>query len=97
MSKELIAKAEILLEALPYLRRFQGQTLVIKYGGAAMKEPELKHGFAQDITLAPRSAASWKNCTFPADSWKASGSRTPAPWMWWRWSWPARSTRKSSI
>lgn len=51
MSKELIAKAEILLEALPYLRRFQGQTLVIKYGGAAMKEPELKAGFAQDITL----------------------------------------------
>ncbi len=51
MAKELIAKAEILLEALPYLRRFQGQTLVIKYGGAAMKEPELKKGFAQDITL----------------------------------------------
>lgn len=51
MSQELIAKAEILLEALPYLRRFQGQTLVIKYGGAAMKEPELKQGFAQDITL----------------------------------------------
>ena len=51
MSKELIAKAEVLLEALPYLRRFQGQTLVIKYGGAAMKEPELKKGFAQDISL----------------------------------------------
>lgn len=33
------------------MRRFQGQTLVIKYGGAAMKEPELKKGFAQDITL----------------------------------------------
>lgn len=40
-----------MLEALPYLRRFQGQTLVIKYGGAAMKEPELKKGFARDITL----------------------------------------------
>lgn len=51
MTKELIAKAEILLEALPYLRRFQGQTLVIKYGGAAMKEPDLKKGFAQDIAL----------------------------------------------
>jgi acetylglutamate kinase len=51
MTKNLIAKAEILLEALPYLRRFQGQTLVIKYGGAAMKEPDLKKGFAQDITL----------------------------------------------
>ena len=33
------------------MRRFQGQTLVIKYGGAAMQEPELKAGFAQDITL----------------------------------------------
>jgi acetylglutamate kinase len=51
MTKELIKKAEILLEALPYMRRFQGQTLVIKYGGAAMKEPELKKSFAQDITL----------------------------------------------
>jgi acetylglutamate kinase len=51
MTTEYIAKAEILLEALPYMRRFQGQTLVIKYGGAAQQEPELKHGFAQDITL----------------------------------------------
>ncbi len=51
MTQEWIAKAEILLEALPYMRRFQGQTLVIKYGGAAMQEPELKAGFSQDITL----------------------------------------------
>ncbi|MDP3182752.1 MAG: acetylglutamate kinase [Desulfobaccales bacterium] len=51
MTQEWISKAEILLEALPYMRRFQGQTLVIKYGGAAMQEPELKAGFAQDITL----------------------------------------------
>jgi acetylglutamate kinase len=51
MTQELINKAEVLLEALPYMRRFQGQTLVIKYGGAAMKESDLKAGFAQDITL----------------------------------------------
>ena len=51
MTQEWIGKVEVLLEALPYLRRFQGQTVVIKYGGAAMKEPELKQGFAQDITL----------------------------------------------
>jgi acetylglutamate kinase len=51
MSEEYIKKAEILLEALPYMRSFQGQTLVIKYGGAAMIEPELKRAFAQDITL----------------------------------------------
>jgi acetylglutamate kinase len=51
MSEEYIKKAETLLEALPYMRSFQGQTLVIKYGGAAMIEPELKRAFAQDITL----------------------------------------------
>jgi len=51
MTNEYIKKAEVLLEALPYMRRFQGQTLVIKYGGAAMQELDLKAGFAQDITL----------------------------------------------
>jgi acetylglutamate kinase len=51
MTNEWTHKAEILLEALPYMRRFQGQTVVVKYGGAAMQEPELKAGFAQDITL----------------------------------------------
>jgi acetylglutamate kinase len=51
MTNEYIQKAEVLLEALPYMRRFQGQTLVIKYGGAAQLEPELKAAFAQDITL----------------------------------------------
>jgi acetylglutamate kinase len=51
MTQEWINKAEILLEALPYMRKFQGQTLVIKYGGAAMQEADLKAAFAQDITL----------------------------------------------
>lgn len=51
MTQEWIAKAEVLLEALPYLRRFQGQTVVVKYGGAAQQEPELKAGFARDVTL----------------------------------------------
>ncbi len=51
MTQEWINKAEILLEALPYMRKFQGQTLVIKYGGAAMQEVDLKAAFARDITL----------------------------------------------
>jgi acetylglutamate kinase len=51
MTNEWIKKAEILLEALPYIRKFQGQTLVVKYGGAAMQEADLKAAFAQDITL----------------------------------------------
>ena len=51
MTDEYIKKAEVLLEALPYMRRFQGQTVVIKYGGAAQLEPKLKAAFARDITV----------------------------------------------
>ncbi|MCK9375492.1 MAG: acetylglutamate kinase [Syntrophobacterales bacterium] len=51
MTQEYIKKAETLIEALPYMKSFQGQTVVIKYGGAAQLEPELKAAFAQDITL----------------------------------------------
>ena len=40
-----------LLEALPYIREFHGQTVVIKYGGAAMTNPELKEEFARDVVL----------------------------------------------
>jgi acetylglutamate kinase len=49
--KSLIAKASILHEALPYLRRFHGKTFVIKYGGHAMIDPELRQSFARDVTL----------------------------------------------
>jgi acetylglutamate kinase len=47
----MILRAEILLEALPYLQAFQGKTLVIKYGGAAMEKADLKEQFAQDVLL----------------------------------------------
>jgi acetylglutamate kinase len=40
-----------LLEALPYIREFHGQTVVIKYGGAAMNEPALREEFARDVVL----------------------------------------------
>lgn len=45
------ARASTLIEALPYLQRFAGQTIVIKYGGNAMVEENLKASFAMDITL----------------------------------------------
>lgn len=44
-------KAEILAQALPYIRRFHGKTLVIKYGGNAMTDPALQADFAEDIVL----------------------------------------------
>lgn len=44
-------KAEILAQALPYIRRFHGKTLVIKYGGNAMTDPALQQDFAEDVVL----------------------------------------------
>ena len=44
-------KAEILSQALPYIRRYHGKTLVIKYGGNAMTEPALQQAFAEDVVL----------------------------------------------
>ena len=43
--------ADVLIEALPYIRRFRGKTMVIKYGGNAMVDEALKHGFARDVVL----------------------------------------------
>ncbi len=49
--KKLIQKAEILLEALPFIKKFYGQTFVIKYGGNAMVTENLKNNFALDIVM----------------------------------------------
>ncbi len=47
----LLAKAETLIEALPYLQRYAGRTFVVKYGGHAMGDPELARDFAEDVVL----------------------------------------------
>ena len=44
-------KAEVLAEALPYIRRFWGRVVVVKYGGSAMEDPALAQLFAQDVVL----------------------------------------------
>ncbi|HEX3170743.1 MAG TPA: acetylglutamate kinase [Burkholderiales bacterium] len=44
-------KAKVLAEALPYIQRFHGKTIVIKYGGNAMTDEKLKHSFASDVVL----------------------------------------------
>ena len=43
--------ADLLVESLPYIRRFYGMTIVIKYGGHAMVDDQLKADFARDVTL----------------------------------------------
>jgi acetylglutamate kinase len=49
--EELIKKANVLMEALPYIKRFANKTIVIKYGGNAMVEEHLKESFAKDIIM----------------------------------------------
>jgi acetylglutamate kinase len=49
--RALIEKAEVLVEALPYIQRFAGKTIVIKYGGHAMTNDELRASFARDVVL----------------------------------------------
>src|SRR2546423_8930793 len=51
--QDLIAKAEMLLEALPYIQRFSGATFVIKYGGSFMDSPDanIRNGVARDIVF----------------------------------------------
>src|SRR5947199_10201337 len=48
---ELIKKAHVLVEALPYIKAFAGKTIVIQYGGKAMTDPVLKEGFATAVVL----------------------------------------------
>jgi len=49
--QELIDKAEVLIEALPYIRRFANKKIVIKYGGSAMADEKLRKSFATDVVL----------------------------------------------
>src|SRR5512140_698363 len=48
---ETMLKTEVLIEALPYIQRYEGKTFVVKYGGAAQVDEDLKETFAQDVTL----------------------------------------------
>lgn len=49
--KTMLAKAEVLIEALPYLQRYAGRTFVVKYGGHAMGDPAAARDFAEDVVL----------------------------------------------
>lgn len=49
--QELLGKAEVLIEALPYIQRFNRKIIVVKYGGSAMVDEELKRHVIQDVTL----------------------------------------------
>ncbi len=98
-----------LLEALPYIREFHHKTVVIKYGGAAMEDPELREEFARDVVLlkyvglcpivvhggGPDITAYMQRLGCPWSSSAACASPTPRRWRSPRWCSSARSTRRS--
>ncbi|KHL24495.1 acetylglutamate kinase [Croceibacterium mercuriale] len=49
--RQMLAKAEVLIEALPYLQRYAGRSFVVKYGGHAMGDPAMARAFAHDVVL----------------------------------------------
>ncbi len=101
--------AAVLSQALPYMQRYEGKTVVVKYGGHAMGDAELGRAFARDIALlkqsrvnpivvhggGPQIASMLKNLGIRSSSRAGCASPTSGPWKWSRWCWPARSTRKS--
>ncbi len=103
-------RVRVLSEALPYLQAFAGRTFVVKYGGAAMKEEQLKDSVIRDIVFlsyvgirpvvvhggAQRSIRGLASSTSNPNSKMGCASPMPQRWMWWRWSWWVASTRKLS-
>ena len=49
--QKILQKAEVLIEALPYIQRFNRKIIVVKYGGSAMVDDELKKNVIEDVTL----------------------------------------------
>ena len=58
--ESLHTHAEILTEALPYIQKFTGRTIVVKYGGNAMVDEALKQSFARDIVLMKLVGDRWR-------------------------------------
>ena len=102
-------KAEILSQALPYIRKFHGKTIVIKYGGNAMTDPELQKDFAEDVVLlklvgmnpvvvhggGPQIDEALKKVGKVGTFSRACASPTRKPWKWWSGCWAAKCSRIS--
>jgi hypothetical protein len=108
--KRLIRMAETISKALPYMRRHNDATFVVKYGGHAMTDPKLGDLVARDVVLMKQVGMNpivvhgggpqinkMLERVGPQErpSSTACASPTPRPWRSSRWSWPARSTRRS--
>ena len=77
--QKYLDKAEVLIEALPYIQRFNRKVIVVKYGGSAMVDETLKERVIQDVTLL-------KLVDLSPSSSTAAERRSAAGWARWAWS-----------
>ena len=56
---QVIEKAQTLIEAMPYIKKFQGKTVVVKYGGSAMLDENLKYNVIKDVSYEAGCCSSW--------------------------------------
>ena len=103
-------QAQILAQALPYIRKFHGKTMVIKYGGNAMTDPALQQAFAEDVVLlklvginpvvvhggGPQIEGLLKRLGKKGEFIQACASPMPKPWRWSNGCWPVRCSKTSS-
>ena len=78
--KQYLDKAEVLIEALPYIQKFNRKVIVVKYGGSAMVDENLKKRVIEDVTL------------LKLVGFKPIIVQMNLPWNWLRWYWE-RSTK----
>ncbi len=102
---QALVKAATLVEALPWLKRYQGKVVVVKYGGNAMTDAGLARAFAADVAFlrlaglkpvvvhggGPQIQACSAGWESKASSARACGSPPPRPWLWCGWFWLGRS------
>ena len=93
---DVTLRAQVLAEALPYIQKYYGKTIVIKYGGSAMISRELREAVIGDVILlslvgihvvvvhggGPEISAMLKSWARSPASWTACAVPTPRPWTW---------------
>ena len=97
-------KAEILARALPYIQMYRKKVIVVKYGGNAMINEELKETVMNDLVLLStigihvvlvhggvrRSTRPWSVCIWTPSLWMVCGLPIKRPQKWCKWYWPVR-------
>ncbi|KAK1600956.1 hypothetical protein QYE76_037787 [Lolium multiflorum] len=92
-----LSRVDVLSEELPFIQRFKGKTVVVKYGGAAMKSPELQASVIRDLVLL--SCVGLRPILVHGGGPEINSWPSPmrSPWRSSRWCSSARSTRKSRL